>query len=469
MGPNINRLAALLLLGLLVVALGLVYWQVIRAPELMARPDNPRPVEEERRIRRGRIFDRRGVELVGSNVDVEGRALRFYRYPPLVHVTGYHSLRYGTAGLEGAYNARLRGETEEKESDPLTALLDDLLHRPQTGEDITLTIDLELQKIADDALGERQGAIVLLDPHSGQILALASHPYYNPNTLDEDWDTLRDSPEKPLINRASQGLYPPGSTFKVVTLAAVLEEGLTTPTETFTDETGRFVVQGFPILCNNHPDCPSFDLYHALGYSCNVAFAQLGLRLGARKLLEYARRFGLGQAPDLDIPTEDGQLAGDLPLDDVEVASTAIGQGELIVSPLQMALVAAAIANDGIVPQPRLVLRPSIEETRFFSKNLVSRGVSKAVSSRTAQQVGEAMVVVVQEGSGRSARLSGVQVAGKTGTAQVENEEPHAWFIGFAPAHQPRYAIAVLVENGGPGSKGAAPLARIVLEAALSR
>lgn len=458
MAYNINRLAALLLLGLVVVTLGLVYWQVVRAPELIARPDNPRPIEEERRIRRGRILDRRGVELVGTNVDVEGKALRFYRYPPLVHVTGYHSLRYGTAGLEGAYNARLRGEAEEKERDPLTALMDDLLHRPQTGGDITLTIDLKLQKVADDALGEWRGAIVLLDPRSGQILALASHPYYNPNTLDEDWETLRDNPEKPLINRASQGLYPPGSAFKVVTLAAVLEEGLTKPQETFIDDTGRFVVQGFPILCNNHPGRTSFDLYHAFGYSCNVAFAQLGLRLGARKLLEYAHRFGLGQAPHLDIPTAAGQLAGDLPLNDIELASTAIGQGELIVSPLQMALVAAAIANGGIVPQPGLVLQPPEHHS--------DASPSVAVSPRTAQQVGEAMVVVVREGSGRSARLSGVQVAGKTGTAQVERGEPHAWFIGFAPADEPRYAIAVLVENGGPGSKAAAPLARIVMEAA---
>ncbi len=476
---NINRLAGLLLLGFLVVTLGLVYWQVMRAPELMARPYNPRPIEAERRIRRGRILDRHGVELVGTDVDMEGKALRFYRYPPLVHVTGYHSLRYGATGLEGAYNARLRGETEEVERDLLTTLVDDLLHRPQVGQDIVLTIDLELQKVADDALGERRGAIVLLDPRSGEILALASHPYYNPNTLEEEWETLRDNPQKPLINRASQGLYPPGSSFKVVTLAAVLEEGLTSPQETFIDDTGRFVVQGFPILCNNHPGHTSFDLYHAFGYSCNVAFARLGLRLGGEKLLEYARRFGLGRAPDLDIPAEGGQLAGDLSLggtlDDVEVASTAMGQGELIVSPLQMALAAAAIANGGIVPQPLLVLQPPSSGAWHFQSARHLQGTSRAVSPRTARQVGEAMVVVVREGTGQPAGLPGVQVAGKTGTAQITNgrmgeeEEPHAWFVGFAPADAPRYAIAVLVEHGGPGSKGAAPLARLVMEAALSK
>jgi peptidoglycan glycosyltransferase len=458
MNQNINRLAAALLAGFLVVAFGLAYWQLVRAPELWAREDNPRHLEIERRIQRGRILDRDGAELARTEMGPQG-ARRAYPYPPLAHVTGFWSLRYGTAGIEAAFNDDLRG---------LTSLWDRLLHRPQVGNDVVLTIDLGLQRVADEALGDQRGAVVLLDPRDGAVLALASHPAFDPNTLDQEWERLRADESKPLVNRATQGRYPPGSTWKTVTLAAALQEGLVFPGDVFDDGDAELIVEGFPIHCDNNPHgVNSFDLAHAYGYSCNLTFARLGLELGTKRYKEYAARFGLGQTPPLEIPTAVSQLANAPFIGRVLLASTAFGQGELAVTPLQMALVAAAMANEGAIPQPHLLMRVQDREGSVLRE--VETGIWQiAVTSRVARLVGEMMVISVEEGWARGARLPGVQVAGKTGTAEVGGGvEPHAWFIGFAPADEPQYAIAILVENGGEGSRVAVPIARQVLEAAL--
>ncbi|MFQ6058489.1 MAG: peptidoglycan D,D-transpeptidase FtsI family protein [Anaerolineae bacterium] len=464
MNQNINRLATALLLSFLLVAFALAYWQLVRATDLWAREDNPRHLEMERRIQRGRILDRDGVELARTEMGPQG-ARRVTPYPPLAHVTGYWSLRYGTAGIENTFNDDLRGLTGQ---DVETVLRNRLLHHPQAGHDVVLTVDLDLQRVADEALGDRRGAVVLLDPRDGAILALASRPYFNPNTLDQDWEGLKADPSNPLINRATQGRYPPGSTWKTVTLAASLQEGLAFPGDIFDDGDAELVVEGFPIHCDNNPrGVNSFDLAHAYGYSCNLTFARLGLELGTKRYKEYGARFGLGQPLPLEIPTVASQLANDPFMDRVLLASTAFGQGELAVTPLQMALVAAAMANDGAIPRPHLLLQVRDKEGNVLKE--AEEGIWQiAVTPRVARQVREMMVVSVEEGWARGARIPGVQVAGKTGTAEVGGgAKPHAWFIGFAPAQEPRYAIAVLVENGGEGSRVAVPIARQVLEAAL--
>ena len=458
MNQNINRLAAALLVGFLVVAFGLAYWQLVRAPELWAREDNPRHLEMERRIQRGRILDRDGADLACTEMGPQG-ARRVYPYPPLAHATGFWSLRYGTASIEAAFNDDLRGPT---------TLRHRLLHRPQVGHDVVLTIDLDLQRVADDALGDQRGAVVLLDPRDGAILALASYPTFDPNTLDQEWEELRADQSEPLINRATQGRYPPASTWKTVTLAAALQEGLVFPGDVFDDGDAELIVEGFPIHCDNNPrGVNSFDLAHAYGYSCNLTFARLGLELGTKRYKEYAARFGLGQPLPLEIPTAVSQLANDPFMDRVLLASTAFGQGELAVTPLEMALVAAGVANEGAIPQPHLLMRVQDEEGNVLRE--AETGIWQiAVTPRVARQVGEMMILSVEEGWARGARIPGVRVAGKTGTAEVGGGvEPHAWFIGFAPADEPQYAIAVLVENGGEGSLVAVPIARQVLETAL--
>ena len=464
----LNRLSAVFLLGFAVVALALGYWQVARAPELLARDDNPRLVEAERRFQRGRLLDRHGETLAYTEIGLT-RTHRVYPYPSLASVTGYYSLRYGTGGLEASYDAPLRGA----DRDPFIRWVDGLLHRPGRGDDVVTTIDLNLQRKVDEILGERRGAVVVMDPRTGEILALASHPTYDPNRLDEEWDALQAALGSPLLNRATQGQYPPGSVFKTVTLAAALEEGLTDPTEVFTDATGTLPVGTFIVRCRNHPGRTRLTLGEAYAFSCNVAFAELGLRLGEKRLREYAGRFGIGQAPAVPLPVATGQLADTYPLGEENLAMTAIGQGELLVSPLQMALVAATIANDGVRPAPRLVLE--VWRTRAEKMEPVPPPGEpvRVVSRLTAWQVRAAMQQAVTEGWAQGAALPGVAVAGKTGTAQVGPLEqavgppPHSWFIGFAPADAPQVVVALVVEHGGLAAQVAAPLGGRVLQAAL--
>ncbi|UCC63397.1 MAG: cell division protein FtsI, partial [Anaerolineae bacterium] len=353
MQANIYRTLNLILVLFLLVALWLGYWGVARAPELQAREDNPRRVEAERRVQRGRVLDRHGTPLAWSEVDDDGYAERHYAGNWLAHAIGYYSLRHGVGGIEAALDKELRGQAERSAWE---AWRDGLLHRPQVGQDVTLALDAELQQAASQALGERTGAIVLLDAQTGEVLALVSHPTFDPNRLDADWEALREALGRPLFNRATQGLYPPGAIFNLVVMAAALEEGLTTPDEVFQDKHGRAEVGGTAVRCANHPGLVALDLLQAAAYGCNVAFAQLGLRLGSRRLIDYAKAFGIDRAPGLEIPTVTGQLAGTLPLSSKMLALTGFGQGETLVSPLQMALIAATVAADGQMPSPTLLL-----------------------------------------------------------------------------------------------------------------
>jgi peptidoglycan glycosyltransferase len=480
---GILKLAAILLCAFVLVAAAIPYWGVVRASELTARADNPRLIEAERRLDRGRILDRNGEVLARSKIDTEGVAHRRYPYPQLAPVLGYWSLKHSTAGIEHAFN------------DPLRALpmgfragLDQwLYHRLPVGNDVVLTIDLDLQRVADEALGDVRGAVVLMDARSGAILAMASHPTFDPARIDEDFARLKDDPGRPLLNRATQGRYPPGSTFKTVTLSAALQEGVVHPGQMFDDGDQTLYVEGFPIECSNNPKGVNrFDLAHAYAYSCNLTFARMGLDLGAKRFKDYAGRFRIGREIPLEIPTSTSQLANDpLLMSQVLLASTAFGQGELLVTPLNMALVAATIANNGAMPQPHLAEQiqtrngKAISDFGFRISDFSSairngRGIlGVPITEATAHQVRDIMITSVQDGYARRAQIPGAIVGGKTGTAQLggENTEPHAWFIGWAQAagdpDAPAYAIAVIVENGGEGSLVATPIAQRVLKAAV--
>lgn len=456
MHSNINRTINLILILFALVTVWLGYWGVARAPELLAREDNPRQVVAEQRIRRGQILDRHGTPLAWSETDAEGYVERYYTGDWLAHVVGYYSLRYGVGGIEATFDEQLRGEVDRT---AWKAWRDELLHRPQMGQDVQLTLDADLQQAASETLGEQTGAIVLLDAGTGEILALVSHPTFDPNRLDEDWEVLRQAPGQPLFNRATQGLYPPGAIFNTVIMAAALEEGLTAPNQVFHDKYGREKIGDITVRCANHPGIITFDLLHAAAYGCNITFAQLSLRLGSDSVIEYARRFGIGLLPGLEIPSQAGQLAGEPSLSPEALALTSFGQGEVLVSPLQMALVAATVANEGRMPKPTLLLH-QIEPAR------------PVISQETVQVIRQAMVLAVAEGPAGQAALPGVTVAGKVGTAEVGDEAiPHAWFIGFAPAgpgEMAHFAIAVVVEHSGQGGQIAAPIAAQSLALALT-
>lgn len=456
MHTNIHRTLNLILALFILVALWLGYWGVARAPELLAREDNPRRVEAEQRVQRGRVLDRHGEPLAWSEVNVEGYAERHYAGDWLAHAVGYYSLRYGVAGVEAAFDERLRGQVDRTAWETWR---DALLHRPQIGQDVQLSLDATLQQAASKTLGQQAGAIVLLDTQTGELLALVSQPTFDPNRLDEDWDELSEAPGQPLFNRATHGLYPPGETLHLIVLAAVLEERLAVPEEIFRDDDGHKEVAGTTVYCNNHPGIATFDLLHAAAYGCQVTFAQLSLRLGSDSFADYAKRFGVGLAPELEIPTQEGQLASELPIPPQTLARTGSGQGEALVSPLQMALVAATIANEGQMPRSTLSLHQT-EPPKFV------------VSQGTARLVRQAMTLAVAEGPARQAALPGVTIAGKVGTAEAGRENlPHAWFVGFAPAgpeEKPRFAIAVVVEHGGQGDDVAAPIGAQLLGLALA-
>ncbi|MEW6232627.1 MAG: penicillin-binding protein 2 [Chloroflexota bacterium] len=484
MRRNIGGLFGFFVLAFLLVSVALLYWQVIRAPTLLAREDNPRPVEEAKKVTRGRILDRTGQELARSLMSRSstpghqaGYVKRFYSYPPLSPVIGYWSSRYGPAGIEAAEDGHLSGRARANPQE----LWDRFLHRPQVGDDVVLTVDLALQKVVEAALGKGSGAAVVLNPRTGAILAMASHPYFDANNIESDWEKIKADPARPLLNRATQGLYPPGSTFKTVTLAAALEQGVVTATTPFSytllPPGGVHKVawhQNDYVSCENHPGKSSFDLSGAYAWSCNVAFSEIGLKMGPDTYLEYARRFGLEEALPLEIPTEVSRayrrpdyFFGQERF--YALASTAFGQGELAITPLQMALISAAIANNGAMPRPHLVNRVQSREGQVLATT-VPRIWRISVSPAAASQAKAIMVYSVDSGWASKAQIKGVKVGGKTGTAESGDfkARPHSWFIGFAPAEDPRLAIAVIKEFAGYGSEEAAPAAKKIMEAALA-
>jgi peptidoglycan glycosyltransferase len=466
MAEYVRRVGVVLILGFALVALDLAYWQFLAAPSLAGnlKYNATRIYAAEASTQRGRILDRNGVVLAESKATPDGYS-RVYPYPALAGVVGYHDQVYGNSGIEDAFDAYLSGQAG---TGMLDGLRNRLLHTPTVGADVVLSIDVRLQEAADAALGDGPGAVVVIEPKTGEVLAMASHPYFDPNTLARDWPKLKDADDHPLLNRATQGLYPPGSVFKTVTLAGSLDLGEYKPENKFTCN-DRLLVEGFPIKCDP-PATGTFDLGHAYAYSCNACFGEVGLRLGGRDLTDYARRFGFESAIPLEVPTVPSQIAASDPekrLVGPLLASTGFGQGELLATPLQMALVSATIADGGVAPTPHLVL-----DVRRTGGEVIYRTPARpwrtAVRSETARTVAGMMVLGVDEGLASSAKIQGVKVAGKTGTAEVgPGQNTHAWFIGYAPADNPTVAIALVKEHGGGGGTVATPLARTVMETAL--
>lgn len=400
----------------------------------------------------------------------------------------------GQYGVESTYDDILRGSAGRK-----IVEVDALGHekrmisvdRPQAGNDIYLTIDFRLQKLAEDLLGDEAGAIVALDPNNGEILALASRPSFDPNALSRgltsrEWlNILRDN-HHPLTNRATQGLYPPGSTFKIIMAAAVLE----TNTLNFTDKIR--CLGGFKFGRRTYRDWKvgghgAVNMRKAIVQSCDVYFYKVGNRLGIERISSYAKKFGLGEKTGIDLPSEQAGLVPSSewkwkvqkePWYPGETISVSIGQGYVTVTPIQMTKVIAAIANGGVLPRPHLVNSVRYRETGAVEKLENPIGVPLDIQPDRLQKIQNALIAVVKEGTARRAESGLVSIAGKTGTSQVISIKPgqkkeitkkefqdHAWFVSYAPASSPRIAVAVLVEHMGHGGSAAAPLAKKLIEA----
>lgn len=454
----------------------LAYWQVIMAKSLADNPQNTRKVFAQMRIDRGLILASDRSELARNRQEGD----LYYRfYPPgdlAPHLVGYSDPTYGQAGLEHSQNSYLTGTADEVE---LATFLDTLLGREKRGADLKLTLNPKVQRTALSELQElgKRGAVVVLDVQTGAVLAMVSNPTYDPNQLVPNWAQLNADPDAPLLNRATQGLYTPGSAFKLVTTAAALESGTFNPNSRFQDEEGSIEIYGNTI--RNWRDTPfgEHSFKEAFSQSINTTFAQVGDQLGEDRLVEYMQKFGFYEKPPLELPPgeisasgryEDGKLASPKAgLDRVAVAWLAIGQENLQVTPLEMALVAQAIGNGGRMMKPYAV--DSVTDQNGTIVKQARPGEWKnPVSPETAMQMKEMMVRVVNEGTGRRAQTPKVQIAGKTGTAEVTGRGPNAWFVGFAPADNPRVAIAVVVEDSDIGGGISGPVARETILAALN-
>ncbi len=475
-GPTTIHVARLLSLAFALLAAAAGYWGVVRGPELSRAPDDAAVIAASRTVPRGRILDRDGTVLASNLVDEHGELYRVYRSSTTSQVVGYASRIYGRAGLERTFDAELTGLA----GDPLTDAFAKFGAERYDPRDLTLALSYDLQRAAVAALGKRRGAVVMLDPRTGEVLALASTPIYNasklanPLTAAATFAALRDSPAQPLLPRATLGRYVPGSVFKIVTAVAGLGSGAVSPTTTFAEqpraERDGLLVEGFRVRDGHHPETGSdaLDLIAATEASCNIWYALAGLETGGAELVEYARRMGFGSPLPFDLPTAVSQVTngrGTDPggfLDSVELANAAYGQAETFVTPLQMALVAATVANDGELMRPRLVT--SLTGARSGTRTIGAQSLGRVLSGPDARAINAAMVQAVEGPLGgrftSGAKVSGVTTAGKSGTAELGGSgEPHAWFIGFAPAEDPQVVIAVLVEEAGRGGDVAAPIA----------
>lgn len=461
---NIRKIAFSLLglLGALFVYTS--YIQVVQGDYLAGHPLNRRALAAAEKIERGRITDRHGEVLAESKRDEAGKYTRHYPYGAIAaHVVGYSSARYGNSALESVYNGYLSGFINpERRFGPITKLWP-----AEAGNSLTLTLDADLQEAAYRALGNRRGAVVALDPRTGAILAMVSRPGFDPENIDRNWSEVSTAPAGPLVNRALQGLYPPGSVLKVMIAEAALAADPAAGRKKTYDCAGSLRIGPDYVLNEaGRTAHGKVDLEDALTVSCNVTFGRLALELGRAGMSRTFERYAFARTLDAELQEAASRLPDFGHLGDGDLAQTAIGQGSLLVTPLRMAMLAAVFANHGVMMKPYLVSKITAPDGAAVKQFAPAEFASPAAAAQ-ADRVAAMMLAVVAEGTGRQAAIRGVKVAGKTGTAENPHGQPHAWFIGFAPFDKPQIAIAVIVENGGGGGAVAAPVARQVIAKAL--
>jgi peptidoglycan glycosyltransferase len=457
----ISQLRSLFVLLFAILVARQLYVQVVAGPSIAAKSYNPRHALLSER--RGRILASDGTVLAQTS-----HKHRIYPLgPQLAQAVGYVSLRFGAAGIEAAYDSALTPpDTTGDLASQIVEIVQSLTGQSAQahGADVITTLSVPVQNVLAAELSQHaRGAGIVIDPRSGAVLAMASMPSFDPNTIDQTFPQLAHAVDSPLLNRATDGLYPPGSTFKIVTAADALDSGVVTMESSFEDP-GYFVIGNYTVHDNEGEATGSLDLTGAFARSSNVDFAQIALRLGADRWYEYARRWGLGASPDFQLPAQSDRIPPRDELYPGALAQLGFGQASLLVTPLRMALIASTIANDGITPRPYIVR--SIVRAAATS-SFGSAQLAQPISTETARSLKKMMVAVVKDGTGTPAALPNVTVAGKTGTATNPAGLPHSWFVCFAPAQSPRVAVAIVVENAGYGAAVAAPIARRVLREAL--
>ena len=471
MNAHVRRTFYVFVAGFVTLVGMLAYWQVYARESLANNPQNGLQTQRSIQTPRGLILAGDDETVLAKSVGRKTGSGTVYDrvYPQgeaFSNVVGYWSTKYGATGIEIGQNSDLSGTAEPA---TLDGLINQMSGGPQPGNNVVLTLDPELQRVAYEGLASSvtgRGAVVAVDPNNGEILAMASSPSYDPNTVDETFPELSSDPDAPLIDRASQSLYPPGSTFKVVTTAAALEAGLS-PSQSFIDD-GTYELPGYTVVNYKGKKYGRVTFTQALVFSINAIFAKIGVEeVGAQRLARMAYDFGFGDSYEgFSLPVTPSNL-GPPPSEWTPgtLAQNSFGQGPASSNALEMALVTAAIANDGEMMEPRIV-----REIRSPDGIILDRPSPSVrhepLDASTARELNGMMQRVVTEGGLTTAEIPGIKVAGKTGTAETA-EAPHSWWITFAPADDPQIAVCAMVENGGEGDDAALPIADQVMEAYL--
>ncbi|WP_234123047.1 peptidoglycan D,D-transpeptidase FtsI family protein [Clostridium hydrogenum] len=474
---NIKKVMFVFILFFIVTISYVTYFEIITGPKIVNNADNKRLWAKRNEVLRGTIYDRNKVALTKSErVDTLNQK-REYAYGDLFsHVLGYVNPQYGITGLEAKYDQYLMGSKDESLKQFITDLIKtkgNLEPQEKKGDNLITTLNYNVQKQASDMLGDKKGAVVALDPRTGEILAMVSKPSFDPNdsALKANWSSLNSNPDRPLLNRAVSGLYPPGSTFKTITAVSALENIPGIQNKTFND-TGVLVFNSKESLSNFDGEVNGeINFKNAYVKSSNFVFGTLGLELGNENLKKTAEDFYFNRNTPADgIIIDNSKFPTLKSYEKGNMAQSAIGQSSVLATPMQMALVASTIADNGIMMKPHLVKQILTSDGDIVS-TIDPESNGQIISSDIASTMKSFMRTVVAEGTGANAAIEGVEVSGKTGTADhMENGKPappHSWFIGFAPYDNPKIAVAVIVEDGGQGGIAAAKIASGVMQSAL--
>jgi peptidoglycan glycosyltransferase len=457
MKHNIHKIA-LFFLGLyFILILNLIYINQFQSDMLTTHYKNRRIWEIEAETIRGGIFDRNGENLANTT---ENFTRSYPQGKSVAHLVGYSSPRYGKTGLENKYDSYLLGNIGTQK---YINYFKRLTGKSPEGHDLVLTLDLKMQKTALDMLAGRRGAVVALNPQNGEVLALVSSPSFNPNTIQESWNILSNNADSPLLNRALQGVYPPGSVLKILVAGAALQHNPEFWYQTFENQ-GYLEIEGRRI--HDTTVITELTMKEGLAISSNVLFGQLALELGSDYVVQAFENFYFNKTIPFDLPIKRSTVPKASELSNNGLAELGIGQGKTLLTPFHMAVITATIANEGIMYRPYLVNK-IISPDEFVINQTNASEVGRPLDKEIARLVTEGMVSVVEEGYGRNAQIPGVSVAGKTGSAENPQGISHAWFVGFAPAENPQIAVAVVLENQGAGGTHAAPIARELFKIAL--
>ncbi len=453
---KINYIKWFFIIAFLGIGIYLLVFNFFQAKYIYSNSYNKRLRIQNTDIVRGDILDRNDTVLASSKVK-NGNSNRVYEFGRhFSHIIGYHSQQLGSTGIEALYDKELTS------SHIVNIIKSKINNEPIKGNTVKLTLDKTIQVYASELLGSKKGSLVALNPKTGEVLALVSKPDFNPSKINANWNSLIENENSPLLNRAIDGLYPPGSIFKIITTSAALYGNYK---DLVIDCTGSVNINGYEMKDSNNKGHGTINLDKAFTLSCNSYFVNLGLKLGSENMYNEAVKFKFNKKLSSYVLSKTSNF--NKKDDEKSLAQQSIGQGDVLITPIHAASIAAIIANDGVL-MPPYTLSEIIDMNGNSVKISKSIKGERIIDSDKAKVIKDMMSNVVKSGTGKRAKLSGIDVAGKTGTAENPHGKPHSWFIGFAPAEDPQIAIAVIIENGGSGGSNAAPIAGKVIKKALA-